>query len=83
MSNGLLPEVINVLYIRNRDIHSYNTRSNNLLRIPMGTTNFTNTSARLWNVLVLNIDVDVPITRFKHNLKTYLLHNDVVLKYSR
>ena len=81
MSKGLLPEVIHILYIRNRDIHSYNTRSSNLLRISRGTTHLTNTSARLWNVLVLNIVV--PIIRFKQNLKTYLLHNDVVLEYSR
>ena len=25
--NGLLPEVINVMYVSNKDIHSYNTRT--------------------------------------------------------
>ena len=44
--------------------------------------NFTNISARLWNVLVLNIDVDLSMTIFKRNLKTYLLHNSVILKYT-
>ena len=38
--NGLLPEVINVLYVSNKDIHSYKTRSSNLLRVPKGSTNF-------------------------------------------
>ena len=57
MSNGLLPEVMNAFYVKNRDIHSYNTRSSNLPRIPRGTMHFTNISARIWNVLVLNIDV--------------------------
>ena len=38
--NGLLPEVINVLYVSNKDIHSYNTRSSNLLRVPKGSMNF-------------------------------------------
>ena len=31
--NGPLPEVMNVLYVRNKDIHSNNTRSSNLLRV--------------------------------------------------
>ena len=83
ISNGLLPEVMNVLYVQNRDIHSYNTRSSNQLRVPKGTRSFTNISARLWNALVLSIDVNVSITIFKRNLKTYLLHNSVTLKYTR
>ena len=82
MSNGLLPDVMNALYIKNKDIHSHNTRSSNLLRVPKGTMNLKNISARLWNVLVLNIDVDVSITIFKRNLKTYLIHNSVILKYT-
>ena len=73
--NGLLPEVIHLLHVRNKDINSYNTRSSNLQRVPKGS------STRLWNVLLLNIDVNVSITTFKHNLKTYLLHNTVELKY--
>ena len=81
--NGLLPEVINVLNVRNKDIHSYNTRSSNLLRVPKGSMNFLSISTRLWNVLLLNIDENVSITTFKHNLKTYLLHNTVELKYPR
>ena len=81
--NGLLPEVINVLYVRNKYINSYNTRSSNLLRVPKGSTNFVNIRTLLWNVLLLNIYVNVSITTFKHNLKTYLLHNTVELKYPR
>ena len=77
--NGLLPEVINVLYVSNKDIHSYNTRSSNLLRVPKGSTNFVNISTRLWNVLLVNVS----ISTFKHNLKTYLLHHTVELKYPR
>ena len=80
---GLLPEVINVFYVRNKDINSYNTRSSNLLRVPKGSLNFVNISTRLWNVLQLNIDVNISITTFKHNLKTYLLHNTVELTYPR
>ena len=54
-----------------------------LLRVPKGSMNFVNISTRLWNVLMLNIDENVSITTFKHNLKTYLLHNTTVLKYPR
>ena len=78
--NGLLPEVINVLYVRNKDIHYYNTMSSNLLRVPKRSISFVNISTRLWNGLLLNIDVNVSTTTFKHNLKTYLLHNIVELK---
>ena len=55
-ANNLLPDVINSLYSRNSDVHSYSTRSSDLLRIPRGTLNFTNVSARVWNVLVLKMD---------------------------
>ena len=45
--------------------------------------NFENINTRRWNVLLLSINVNVSITTFKHNLKTYLLHNTVELKYPR
>ena len=45
--------------------------------------NFVNISTRLWNVLLLNIDVNDSIATVKHNLKIYLLHNTVELKYPR
>ena len=70
-------------YLKNNQVHSYNTRSSDLLRIPRGTLNFTNISARLWNKLVLNIDVNVSIYTFKYKLKIFLLHNEVQLQYSK
>ena len=62
--NGLLPDVMNRLYVKNYVIHSYYTRGNNLLRIPRGTVNFINIPARVWNT---NIDVYVPYHVFKQN----------------
>ena len=59
-SNGLLPDVLNRLCVKNNDIHSYNTRRNNLSRIPRGIVNFTNISARVWSVLDTTINVYVP-----------------------
>ena len=81
--NGMLPDVINNLYKKNKDVHSYYTRGSNLLRIPRGTLNFTNVSARIWNVLMLKINIRVPFHIFKRNVKTYLLYNSIELKYTR
>ena len=63
--NGLLPNVMNILYVKNKDIHSHNIRSNNLLRIHRGTANFTNLSARVWNVITRTINVYVLYHVFK------------------
>ena len=51
-NNGLLPDIINRLYVRNKDIDSHNTRSKNRLQAPTGSMYFTNTSTNLCNVLV-------------------------------
>ena len=67
-SNGLLPEVIREMYRQNNDIHSHITRSRDLLRVPQGTIPFVNVSARLWNVLVLKMDVHIAFSKFKYNL---------------
>ena len=81
--NGLLTNVMNILYVKNKDIHSNNTRSNNLLGIHRGTANFTNLSARVWNVLTRNLNVYVPYHVFKLKLKLYLMNNSLELKYSK
>ena len=81
--NGLLPNVMNILSVKNKDIHSHNTRSSNLLRIHRGTVNFSNLSARVWNVLTRNINVCVPYHVFKLKLKLYLMTNSLELKYSK
>ena len=69
--NGLLPNVMNRLYVKTKDIHSNNTRNHNLLGIQGGTANFTNLSARVWNELTRNFNVDVPYHIFKLKLKLY------------
>ena len=78
--NGLLPNVMNRLYMKNKDIHSHNTRNNNLLRIHRDTANFTNLSAR---VLTRNLNVYVAYHIFKLKLKLYLMNNSLELKYSK
>ena len=69
------------MYVKNKDIHSHNMRSNNLLRIQRGTANFTNLNARVWNVLTRTINVYVPYHVFILKLKLYLMNNSLELKY--
>ena len=45
-----------MLFTRNNDIHSLFTQSSDLLRIPEGTLNFANISARIWNAIVTKIN---------------------------
>ena len=82
-SKGLPPEVMREMNRQNKDIHSHKTKSRDLLRVPQGTIHFVNVSARLWNVLVLKMDVHIALSKFKYNLKVFLLHNEIELKYSK
>ena len=80
--HGLIPNLMNRLHVKNlRYSFTYNTRSNNQLRIHGGTVNFTNLSERIWNVLTRNLNVYVPYHVFKPNLKLYFINNSLELKY--
>ena len=59
--NGLLPEVMDSLYMKTNTIHLHNTRNANKFRISTGTEIFSHTSARIWNALESKIDVSVSI----------------------
>ena len=82
-SKGLLPEVIREMCRQNIDIHSDRTSSRDLPRVPQSTIHIVNDSARLWNVLVLKMDVHIALSKFKYNLKVFLLHNEIELNYSK
>ena len=86
--NGLLPGVMNDLYITNSEVHSHDTRQKYLLHINKGSINiftnsFVNTSARVWNVLRSKIDVYVSISKFKSTSKIFLLNNSLDLQYTK
>ena len=72
----LLPKSITQLFSKNKDIHSYNTRSKDLLRVVIGTKNFTYFSPRIWNALVSIININL-------TLKIYLLHNTLNFIYPK
>ena len=78
-SNHLLPECIAQLYLRNDSIHEHNTRGCQLLRVPLESKTFSSLSARIWNALSLNVSISL----FKRNLKLFLLHNELVINYSK
>ena len=49
LSNGLPPEALNELYIKNNKIHHYPTRNCDKYHIQTSTDSFSNVSARIWN----------------------------------
>ena len=58
-NNGLLPAALNTLYKKNNEIHSYNTRSKDLFHVALGIQTFSNISARIWNALIIKIDINL------------------------
>ena len=63
--NGLLPEALNGLYIKNNKIHHYPTRKCDKYHIQTSTDSFPNVSACIWNVITTNIDVNISFMQFK------------------
>ena len=49
--NDMLPTAINELYVKNNEIHNYETRHSNHLHLPRGiyTKNFVYKSVQIWN----------------------------------
>ena len=82
-NNGFLPEVLNAMYRKNSEIHSYNTRNKDMFRISSGTQTFSSISARIWNSLMVNLDINVSLIKFKESLKQYLLSNILIIKYTK
>ena len=82
-SNGLLPDVFNILYIKNSEIHTYSTRSKDLYHILHGTQTCSNISAKIWNSFPVNINVNVTLIKFKESLKLYLVNNTLQITYTK
>ena len=76
--NNMLPETFHNLFVQNKSIHAYNTRSADDFRVPYGRTSFTNSNfickaPELWNVLPNNIKQCSAVKGFKSKLKKHLL----------
>ena len=51
--------------------------------IQTGTDSFSYVSARIWNIITTNIDVNISFMQFKIVLKLYVHENEVILKYTK
>ena len=69
----LLPKSVIQMFSKNRDIPSHDTRNKDLLRVTTGTKNFTYLSARIWNAVVSQININVSLSQFKYKLIEDLL----------
>ena len=49
----------------------------------LGLKTFSNISARIWNALIIKIDINVPMFKFKDSLKPFLLNNTLTITYSK
>ena len=83
-SHGLLPKVMNELYVKNSEVHRYNTRRSHLLHVPNGihTRHFCYRSVLIWNELTIQgVEYNVSLTSYKLKLKFYLQYNDLNIGY--
>ena len=76
--NGLLPESFTDIFLLNSEIHPYNIRNKNSLRLPYYRTNLRKFSLRfegpkLFNSLSPEIQNVTSFTQFISELKTYFL----------
>ena len=67
-ANGMLPPVMNELFIVNSTIHEHNTRQSHMLHTNSRHTyisyrSFHNVGPRIWNALLNRFDVNVPISQ--------------------
>ena len=71
--------IVDVLNVRNSNIHNYNTRSKNKLRSAIGRQkfihkNFRYISVHIWNNITDKIDTDTSLLTFKKTIESTTLH---------
>ena len=80
--HGLLPKIFNLLFIRNSQYHSYETRQAAMISMPYCRTDRAKRTMRyqgvhVWNrILSLNIDVSLGIETFKYHVKKTLIEGN-------
>ena len=80
--HGLLPNTFNLLFIRNSQYHSYETRQGSMISMPRCRTDRTKRTIRyqgvhVWNrILSLNINVSLSIETFKYYVKKALMEDN-------
>ena len=83
LSNGLLSETVNEVYIKKNKIHQYSTGNCDKYHIQTSTDSFSMVSARICNVITTTIDLNILFLQIKSVLKLYLKMNDVIFKYTK
>ena len=81
---GLSPVALNNLFVRNSNIHNYNTRNKNKLRSAIGRhkfiyKNFRYISVHIWNNITDKIDTDTSLLAFKKQLKVLLFTDEITI----
>ena len=76
-SSNNLSSPIRTMFIRNNEIHNYNTRNRTTLHVPIGTTETTYATFRfhgiyIWNLISERIPTDVSYSCFKHILNIHI-----------
>ena len=74
----LLPNVFANYFLINKDVHSHDTRSKDLVHLPqynknIGHRNFKYLGGSLWNAIPKELKDIISINLFKKSIKTYLL----------
>ena len=70
------------------DVHDYTTRQKHLLHVNKSNINiylksFGNISARMWNAMQSEFEVNVSISKFKMAVKIYLQEHSLKMKYTK
>ena len=81
---GLSPLALNNLFVRNSNIHNYNTMNKNKLRSAVGRhkfiyKNFRYISVHIWNNITDKIDTDTSLLTFKKQLKPLLFTDEITI----
>ena len=76
----MMPPSLDTLFMKNKDVHQYNTRGASNLRTPrirttMAARFITTTGVNLWNDFSTKIDPSIKISNFKNKLTTLLIEN--------
>ena len=76
------------MYTTHSDVHYYTPRQKHFLHVNKSNINiysksFVNTSARIWNAMQAEFEVNVSISKFKMSLKMYLQEHTLHFKYSK
>ena len=84
-NQNLLPRlaIFNIMFVKNKDIHEYNTRQSDNLHVTRGKfvsyKTVRHTGIHIWNNISSNVmPSNNSLSTFKHNLRKYLLHNVVL-----